>query len=103
VIESAQRWAGSDEPEAWAEDLRKAVSAYGAAQVERVQTCTGSFGCACDADDIRRELRASSMIVEVEGATMAGIMLLARGCHIAYRDSDGQWRGVGSSKREDSP
>ena len=33
VIESAQRWARSGEPDAWAEDLRKAVDAYDAAQV----------------------------------------------------------------------
>jgi len=84
-----------------AELLVDAVKAYRAEQVERVQTSTGSFGCAWDAYDIRRELRESSMIVEVEGHTMGGVMLRARGCYIAYRDGEGQWRGVGSSKRED--
>jgi hypothetical protein len=102
VIVAARRWAEAGEQEACAATLRKAIADHDAARVERVMTTTGSLGCAWDADEIRRELRASSMIVEVEGATMAGIMLRARGCHIAYRDSDGQWRGVDSSKREAS-
>jgi hypothetical protein len=80
------------------ERLKAAAKAYRAEQVESVQTSTGSMGCRDDADRVREEIRQSPMIIEVEGETMAGAMLRARGCHIAYKDRDGRWRGVGSTK-----
>lgn len=81
-------------------DLEAAAMQYSSEQVERVQTSTGSLGCAADADKVRDEIRSATMIVEVEGHTAAGAMLRARGCHIAYREQGGRWVGVGSHPPE---
>lgn len=102
IVVAAKRWVESGRG-CDAVALREAVTAHEAERVERVQTSSGSFGCASDADIEREALRASDMIVEVEGHTLGGVMLRARGCHIAYRDGDGRWCGVGSTPSEDRP
>lgn len=93
--------AAADNPsEATQAELKAAAEAWRSARVERVQTATGSFGCAMDAEDVREALRASPMIIEVDGNHMFDMMLRSRGCRIAYQDADGTWRGVGSKERE---